>query len=89
MQINMVARMDDGTEFDIKADQRDLAKYEQQDFYTENGRFTQMRFVAYNYLRRTGQTKLMWQKWDDTCVEIESKKADAVDPTQQDQPSES
>ncbi|MGK5737275.1 hypothetical protein [Micromonospora sp. URMC 103] len=84
--------MEDGTTFDVVADQRDVAKFEIQDFgcsATElSSRFaTAYRFMAWSALSRRGETKLKWSDFDAQCVEVvdmpdeeSAVPADAEDP---------
>ncbi|HYH31092.1 MAG TPA: hypothetical protein VD903_11955 [Pseudonocardia sp.] len=86
------ARFEDGTVLsDIESDQRDLAAFELQPFgapFHEMHKviFTSMRWLAWHAAKRAGLTKLAWEKWDATCVEVTDLESevpdDAADPGQ-------
>jgi hypothetical protein len=91
IRANMVVLMEDDQTLNVYADQRDAAAFERSEFYTDNGAHTRIRFMAWNALRRTGQTKLSWPKFDDQCIDAfpDNGEEEEVDPTQKDQQSES
>jgi hypothetical protein len=91
MTYDLHVELDDGTEYDVRADQRDVAKWEMQPFGSS---FFQvgfkphafMRYVAWSGARRAEQTTLSWDQFDAQCVEVSDRTkpeavADAEDPT--------
>lgn len=83
----LTVELEDGTTWDVTADQRDVAKFELQDFYAPDRIRTMVRFIAWNASQRQDLTKLGWPKFDQVCVDV-SGAADEepdVDPTQPDQ----
>ncbi len=86
--------MDDGTEYTVFADQRDLAAWEASD--VQGGSHTAVRFWAWSAMKRNGQYAGNFQKFNDKdCVQsasIEEKaeadasedgEGDGLDPTKQ------
>ncbi len=76
--------MDDTAVWDVVADQRDLVRYEAQDFYDPDKRHTMLRFIAYSASVRQGKTRLSWPKFNELCVQVADPEeaGDAVaDPT--------
>lgn len=84
------AFMDDGTEYVTWISQRDVAKWEMQDFYTENGATLATRYQTWSSLHRTGQVKIAWTTFDKDFdyVRFEDDEEVVADPTQKDQPQE-
>lgn len=85
------AEMEDGTTYDVVADQRDLAKWEVQDFgcpFTEmeNRAMLASRWLAWSALSRRGLIDLKWPDFDAQCVEVgsipEPNEADPGQPAQ-------
>jgi hypothetical protein len=84
---NLTAEMEDGTNHEVVADQRDMAAWEGQDFHSDKAYTVRVRFLAYNALRRTKVFKSTWQRFNDECVEVRvntETAGDDVDPTNQD-----
>lgn len=79
--------MEDDTTLEAMTDQRDAAAFERSDSFTENGIHTRIRYMGWNSLKRTGQTKLSWGEFDKKCVDAWIAKDEDVDPTETDQPS--
>ena len=85
MQFDLDVELEDGSTYTVTADQRDIAKFEMsKDGYAfnlaeERGMMPIFRFIAWNALRRTGQTTLGWAAFDD--VLIEAMPTDEEDPT--------
>lgn len=74
IDLHMTVRMEDGTEHDVHADQRDLARWEAQPFFAEGRRNLQIRYLAWSALFRGGDYKQPWERFNNVdCVE-------AVDP---------
>jgi hypothetical protein len=88
MTFDMTARMDDGTEWKVRADQRDFAAWELQPFGTPFAAwrtrvFTCLRFLAWNAGRRQQLHALTWEQFSDQCAEVSDERAeddDAEDP---------
>ena len=88
------AEMEDGTTYDVVADQRDVAKFEVQDFGCSARDMlsriaTAYRYLAWSALTRRGEIKTPWQEFDAQCVEVtdtpdeeSAVPADAEDPGQ-------
>lgn len=76
--------MDDGQTWSVVADQRDLARYEVQDFYNPARLFTGVRFLAWSASHRAGKTKLSWVPFNASCIEAGDPSGDDVDPTEPD-----
>ncbi|MEU5965953.1 hypothetical protein ABZ777_32510 [Micromonospora parva] len=87
--------MEDGTTYDVVADQRDVARFEVQDFGCSSSVLmsrisTAYRFMAWSALTRRGEITLKWAEFDATCVEVidmpddeeSASPADAEDPGQ-------
>ncbi|RKN38451.1 hypothetical protein [Micromonospora endolithica] len=86
------AEMEDGTTYDVVADQRDIAKWEVQDFgtaFADIGSRQHMayRWLAWSALTRRGLVDLEWPEFDALCVEATDRPeeeadvpADAEDP---------
>lgn len=84
------ARFEDGSKLeDIETDQRDYAAFECQPFgcptfEIHTRLLTAMRWMAWHASKRQGHTKLTWEKWNATCVEVSDLEdevpADAADP---------
>ena len=69
----MLVRMDDGGEHDVVADQRDLAKWEVQDFAGDRP-VLQVRFLAWSALSRQGVYRQPWDRFNNVdCVEVVDK----------------
>lgn len=76
------AELEDGTTLDVVADQRDVAKFEVQDFgcsavELSSRMATAYRYMAWSALTRRGQLptedgkrQLTWPEWDAKCVEV-------------------
>jgi len=79
--------MEDGTKYAVSYDQRDAAAFERSDYYTENGVFTRVRYMAWKALHRTGQYKRAFQNFETDCVDawVVNEEPEEVDPTQTDQ----
>ncbi len=90
VQFHIEVEMEGAETYTLVADQRDLAKYEVQDFYDPlvGRRHTSMRFLAWSASVRQGRTKLPWEKFNEQCIEARDPKEDEpeeLDPTNQDQ----
>ncbi|MER5703477.1 hypothetical protein ABT023_16250 [Micromonospora sp. NPDC002296] len=75
MLIELRVEMDDGTTYDVVADQRDVARWEIQDFGCPIGQIdTRMhlayRWLAWSALTRRQQITLSWPDFDRDCVEV-------------------
>jgi hypothetical protein len=68
--------MDDGTGYEVVADQRDVAKWEIMPFGTSwemasTRLFTYSRFCAWNASRRAKRTTETWDDWNEQCKLVE------------------
>lgn len=94
MLIEIRAEMEDGTTHDVVADQRDIARWEIQDFgcpfsQLDTRVMLAMRWLAWSALKRRGEIDMTWDQFDAQCIEAgdipdeESElPADAADPGQ-------
>ncbi len=64
----IAVEMEGGETWTVTADQRDLAKYELQEFYSSARVMTTTRYLAYAASIRQGLTKLTWPKFDAACI---------------------
>lgn len=93
LRFELRAEMEDGVTHDVVADQRDVAKFEVQDFGCSSTELmsraaTAYRFMAWSALTRQGVVKLKWPEFDAQCVEVidmpddeeSAAPADAEDP---------
>ncbi|MBQ1042366.1 hypothetical protein KBX03_07590 [Micromonospora sp. C72] len=93
--LELRAEMEDGTTYDVVADQRDIAKWEVQDFgrpfraSLDECPHMLFRWLAWSALTRRSEIDLSWTDFDAKCVEAgdipdeESElPADAGDPGQ-------
>jgi hypothetical protein len=70
IDLHMTVRMEDGTEHDVHADQRDIAKWEVQPFAAEGRMNVQMRYLAWSALSRAGDYRQPWERFNNVdCVE--------------------
>lgn len=83
------AEMEDGSQIEVTADQRDVARWELQPFGTAGTALTTriysaMRYLAWAALARQKLTTLTWDQWDAQCVEVIDtpgvESGDAADP---------
>lgn len=83
--------LEDGTTFDVVADQRDLVRWERHPegaaVGDESKMMQMLRFLAWSVLQRTGETDLKWPQFDRQLVEaapVDDEEAgvpaDAEDP---------
>lgn len=87
MLIELRAEMEDGTTYDVVADQRDVAKWEIQDFGCpfsdiDSRSMLALRWLAWSALTRRGLIELKWDEFDAQCIE-------AGDPGDGEEPKES
>ncbi len=73
--LELHVEMEDGTTHDVVADQRDVAKWEIQDFGCPYSEFETrsmlaMRWLAWSALTRRGAVTLSWLEFDAVCVEV-------------------
>lgn len=90
IQFEIRVEMEDGNTWNVKGDQRDLAKYEVQPFYNPELRMTMTRFIAWSASVRNGLTKLKWPEFDAQCVEagdVDDEDTE-LDPTKTDRSEE-
>lgn len=86
-QIEITVEMESGDTWDVVGDQRDLAKWEVQDFHDPSRLITMTRFIAWSASLRQQKTKLSWEKFNAQCVEARdmSPEDEDLDPTKPDQ----
>lgn len=82
---NVSVELADGKTFEVKADQRDVAKFEIHpdgcSFYAYQTRpLTFLRFLAWNAGRRAGQHALTWEEFGEECVSVEDLDGDEAAP---------
>jgi hypothetical protein len=80
----LTVEMADGGTWDVAVDQRDVAKWEMQPFYSDDRITVRQRFLAYAASVRGKQTELTWGKFSDACVEVRGTPGwseETVDPT--------
>lgn len=88
--IGLAVELEDGTTWEVSADQRDLAKWELQPFYDPARLTVRQRYMGYAASVRAGRTDLSWPKFDAACVEVRGADDDSddepeeVDPTEPD-----
>jgi hypothetical protein len=71
IDLHMTVRMDGGAEHDVHADQRDLAKWEVQDFAAEGRTHLQSRFLAWSALTRAGEYRQPFERFNNVdCIEV-------------------
>ncbi|MCT2277992.1 hypothetical protein M3G91_10180 [Micromonospora chalcea] len=75
IQVELHVEMEDGTTHDVVADQRDIARWEIQDFgclFSEiesRSPMLALRWLAWSAMSRRGLTALPWPEFDEVCVE--------------------
>lgn len=83
--------MADGTEFNVTADQRDVAAFECETFgvpfyLIESRIFTAIRYLAWRAGKRAGQHKVAtWDEWMDACLHVKDiGRGDGDEPAEPD-----
>ena len=76
---DLQVEMDGGGTYVVSADQRDVATFEQQDFYTTR-RHTMVRFLAYAAAVRQGKCALTWEQFSVQCVMVGDVKPEDEQP---------
>lgn len=90
--IELRAEMEDGPTYDVVADQRDVAKWEIQDFGCpfsdiDTRSMLALRWLAWSALSRRGLIDLKWDEFDAQCIEAgdpgggDVVEVQAADPT--------
>jgi hypothetical protein len=85
--IGLAVELEDGTTWQVSADQRDLAKWELQPFYDPARLTVRQRYMGYAASVRAGKTELSWTRFDAACIEVRGAGDDEpeeVDPTEPD-----
>jgi hypothetical protein len=79
----LTVELEDGTAWEVTADQRDGAKWEMQPFCADDRPTVRLRFLAFAASARMGRTSLSWPKFDAVCiaVSVTDREAEPVDPT--------
>jgi hypothetical protein len=71
--------MDDGSDFEVTADQRDWAAMEAKEF-PPAATATRVRFMVWSAARRAGQIKDGWERFNSTtCVSVEAQEDESED----------
>jgi hypothetical protein len=86
MRAELEVEPETGPTYVVVADQRDVSRYELEDFYTHR-KHTTLRYLAWAASVRLGQTALSWGEFNAQVVEVDEvskPKVDAVDPGQPD-----
>jgi hypothetical protein len=84
MTFDLSVEMEDGSTFDVRADQRDVARWELEKFgcpvtEIESRMMTFLRFVGWNAGYRNGLTTLSYKDFDAQCVEVADVSPDEED----------
>lgn len=69
IRFDLEVEMEGGETYAVVADQRDVSKFEMEDFYTPR-KHTMARYLAWAASRRQGLTKLRWDDFNGQCVEV-------------------
>jgi hypothetical protein len=72
IQLEFRVVMDGGKEHNVVADQRDLARWQVQDFAADKGRdIVMVRFLGWSAMTRQGLTKASWDTFNEIdCVDV-------------------
>jgi hypothetical protein len=92
IRYTLAVELEDGTEWEVTGDQRDLSAWEIFDGWRPAAKQMAVRYMAWNASSRQNLTKLSWNKFHEVCVQVSDVDAGEVkelDPTQRDQPDES
>jgi hypothetical protein len=83
IKFDFLVEMEGGEAYEVVADQRDLSRFEMEDFYTPR-KHTIARYLAWAASKRQGLTKLGWPEFNALCVEVGDQKPEAepLDPGQ-------
>lgn len=90
IRFDLQVEMDGGETYAVVADQRDLSRFEQTDFYTPR-KHTMIRYLAWAASVRQARTTLPWEAFNAQCVEVGDVKPEAepLDPGRPDPSPES
>lgn len=82
-QYPLHVEMEDGTEYDVTGDQRDVARWEIQTFggplvNAIDKKTTFVRFLAWGAAQRQELTSLTWDMFDRQCVEVTDQPEDGA-----------
>ncbi|MEV0156876.1 hypothetical protein AB0H57_24535 [Micromonospora sp. NPDC050686] len=74
IQVELRVEMEDGTTYDVVADQRDVARWEIQDFGCpfsdiDSRPMLALRWLAWSVLTRRGEITMTWPEFDAVCLE--------------------
>jgi hypothetical protein len=81
IRFDCAVEMEGGATYTVTADQRDVARYECEDFYTLR-KHSMLRYLAWAASTRQKLTELSWDDFSAQCVEVGDAKpdGDALDP---------
>lgn len=98
LNFELVVTLDDSEPFTVVTDQRDVAKFEIQEFgypidqLDERPKMQFFRYIGWSASERRGLTALGWEDFDQACAEVmpvddeeDAAASDAEDPGQPDQ----
>lgn len=85
IRFDFLVELEGGETYEVVADQRDVSRFELEDFYTPR-KHTMARYLAWAASRRQGVTKLSWPEFNAQCVEVNDirPEAEPLDPGQPD-----
>ena len=91
MLIELRAEMEDGTTHDVVADQRDIAKWEVQDFGCpfsdlDSRPMLALRWLAWSALKRRGMVDMTWDEFDAQCIEAGDPDEESAQPADANNP---
>lgn len=97
LNFELIVTLDDAEPFSVVTDQRDVAKFEIQDFgypidqLDDRPKMQFFRYIGWSASARRGLTDLSWEDFDAACAEVmpvddeeDAAAADAEDPGQPD-----
>lgn len=81
IRFDLQVEMEDGDTYRVVADQRDLSRFEQTDFYNPR-KHTLLRYLAWAAATRQGRITLDWVTFNAACVEVgdAAPEAEPLDP---------
>lgn len=85
LKFDLQVELEGGHVYTVVADQRDVARFETEDFYTPR-KHSFLRYVAWAASVRQGLTDFRWVDFNQVCVEVGDIKPEAepLDPGQPD-----
>lgn len=81
IRFNFSVEMEDGTTYEVEADQRDIVAWEvHADGLNSLGyAHTVQRYIAWNALKRKKVIKISWDTFNENCVEVVDRTGDDED----------